>query len=262
MPRSPDPELRSASPSSLSSLDEGWGEKPPPPPSARPSDPREPPGWVEQEDFLFHLYRGGELLQDGRASEAREELEFALAMQPADPKVQDLLGAVYFRLGMHAAAIDIYERLNTHFGSDASLKTNLAVCYLRAGRAADARAILREAVEINPEHKRAWGYLGLALQSLGDLAEAQLAFEHGGHAMMAKRMSDRRRRAFLPTQSPEAVIREGGVREVAAITFAELDLGELRFALAEPASPRRPEGRWHLLELGSVAPVLEPVSRP
>ncbi len=32
------------------------------------------------EDFLFHLYRGSELLLDNRTEEAREELELALSM--------------------------------------------------------------------------------------------------------------------------------------------------------------------------------------
>ena len=66
---------------------------------------------TEQEDFLFHLYRGSELLQENRVLEAKEELEYALTMQPSDPKGQDLLGAVYFRLGLYPRAIQIYEAL-------------------------------------------------------------------------------------------------------------------------------------------------------
>ena len=41
--------------------------------------------------------------------EAKEELEFALTMQPLDAKGQDLLGTVYFRLGLYPRAIQIYE---------------------------------------------------------------------------------------------------------------------------------------------------------
>ncbi|HEU5076252.1 MAG TPA: hypothetical protein VFU02_18795, partial [Polyangiaceae bacterium] len=44
------------------------------------------------EEFLFHLYRGSELLQDNCISEAKEELEQALAMQPQDVEGQGLLG--------------------------------------------------------------------------------------------------------------------------------------------------------------------------
>ena len=66
---------------------------------------------VAGEEFLFHLYRGSELLQDNRVHEAKTELENALARKPADPKGQDLLAIVYFRLGMYPRAIAIYEAL-------------------------------------------------------------------------------------------------------------------------------------------------------
>ena len=66
---------------------------------------------VAGEDFLFHLYRGSELLQDNRVHDAKAELEQALSLQPSDPKGQDLLGVVYFRLGLYPRAIAIYEQL-------------------------------------------------------------------------------------------------------------------------------------------------------
>src|SRR5262249_14554033 len=66
---------------------------------------------VAGEDFLFHLYRGSELLQDNRVHEAKEELEQALTLQPRDPKGQDLLAVVYFRIGHYPRAIQIYEQL-------------------------------------------------------------------------------------------------------------------------------------------------------
>ena len=145
------------------------------------------------EDFLFHLYRGSELLQDNRILEAKEELEQALTMQPADAKGQDLLGAVYFRLGLYPRAIQIYEGLEGQFPSDVSIKINLALCYLKTGQPEPARRVLRDVVHINPEHKRAWGYLGLALQKLGELEQAQIAFERGGRPTMARKVTEFRR---------------------------------------------------------------------
>src|SRR5438094_9642090 len=88
---------------------------------------------VAQEDFLFHLYRGSELLQDNRVHEAKEELEHALMLQPSDSKGQDLLAAVYFRLGVFPRAITIYENLSRAFPRDLSLKINLALCFLKTG---------------------------------------------------------------------------------------------------------------------------------
>ena len=66
-------------------------------------------GTFAAEDFLFHLYRGSELLQENRVREAKEELERALSFQPRDAEGQGLLGVVYFRLGMYPRAISIYE---------------------------------------------------------------------------------------------------------------------------------------------------------
>jgi hypothetical protein len=216
---------------------------------------------IVQEDFLFHLYRGSELLQENRVLEAKEELEFALTMQPLDAKGQDLLGAVYFRLGLYPRAIAIYEALERQFPRDTSIKNNLALAYLKTGQPELARRVLQDAVRLQPDHKRAWGYLGLALQKLGELEQAQHAFERGGHALMAKRVNERRRQSMPPPPSapPEPSPEQGRVREMAETAFSELDAGELRFALAE-AEPRRPsDGPWHTLEIGEASKIRAPV---
>jgi uncharacterized protein (AIM24 family) len=239
MPRPPGSERHSTAPSAMPS---GAAA------SVAPDSTRD----VAQEDLLFHLYRGSELLQENRVLEAKEELEFALTMQPLEPKGQDLLGTVYFRLGLYPRAIQIYENLVAQFPRDISIKINLALAYLKTGQPEPARQVLKDAVGINPEHKRAWGYLGLALQKLGEFEQAQVAFERGGHAMMAKRVTEKRRSLFPPPSSkPPGVDRR--VREAAEMAFSELDAGELRFALAEPEPPRPPDGQWHTLEPGEAA---------
>jgi hypothetical protein len=202
---------------------------------------------VATDDFLFHLARGSELLQDNRVLEAKEALEKALTMQPADAKGQDLLGAVYFRLGLYPRAIQIYEGLEAQFPGDVSIKVNLALCYLKTGQPEPARRALRDVVDINPGHKRAWGYLGLALQKLGELEQAQIAFERGGRLTMARKVTEIRR-SLVPDSSPPQLAQ--GVREAADAAFSELDTGELRFALAEAASPSTGEEQWHTLEIG------------
>ncbi len=206
---------------------------------------------VTQEDFLFHLYRGSELLQENRVHEAKEELEFALTMQPSDPKGQDLLGAVYFRLGLYPRAIQIYEGLETSFPSDVSIKVNLALAYLKTGQPEPARGVLADAVRLQPEHRRAWGYLGLALQKLGDLEQAQIAFERGGHALMARRLTERIARGTATSSEGPTALDEG-VRSVAETAFSELDAGELRFALAEPGRARASDADWHTREPGEA----------
>ena len=73
-----------------------------PAPSGPPESERDslPSNVFAGEDFLFHLYRGSELLQDNHVEQAKEELERALKLQPRDSEGQGLLGVVYFRLGM------------------------------------------------------------------------------------------------------------------------------------------------------------------
>ncbi len=132
-----------------------------------------------------------------------------------------------------------------------SIKINLALCYLKTGQPEPARRTLQDTVRLNPEHKRGWGYLGLALQKLGELEQAQIAFERGGHALMAKRLTERKQRATVPAPQDASAEIDEGVRNVAETAFSELDAGELRFALAEPGTPQT--GPWHTLELGDAS---------
>jgi hypothetical protein len=215
-----------------------------------------------QEDFLFHLYRGSELLQENRVLEAKEELEFALTVQPLDAKGQDLLGTVYFRLGLYPRAIQIYEALEPQFPRDTSIKINLALAYLKTGQAEPARRVLKDAVTLQPDHKRAWGYLGLALQKLGELDQAQVAFERGGHTLMARRVGEKRRQSLAPLAPPPSIPPEPGVgegvRAAAEAAFSELDAGELKFSLARPEQPK-PGDAWHPVEPGTVPASLSPL---
>ena len=213
------------------------------------------PNEAANEDFLFHLYRGSELLQDNRAHEAKEELERALHLQPHDAKGQDLLAVVYFRLGLYPRAISIYEQLRRTSPRDPALLLNLALCYLKTGQAGLARRDLEQLLAVNPSHSRAWGYLGLACERLGALGDAQRAFDQGGHTQMARRMAERRTSQSPPPMVPAESSASREVREVVAAAYEELDAGELSFALAEPVSDTRDDSgdSWRSLELGQVA---------
>jgi hypothetical protein len=160
--------------------------------SARPPSPE------DSEDFLFHLYRGSELLLDNRVHEAKDELEQALRLQPRDAKGQDLLAVVYFRLGMYPRAIGIYEDLVRLFPDDLSLSQNLALCYLKTSQAEKARELLEKIVAAQPTHVRAWSYLGLAYEKLGDYEKAKDAFAHGEQPGMARRMDGMITSSFPP----------------------------------------------------------------
>ena len=209
------------------------------------------------EDFLFHLYRGSELLQDNRVLEAKDELERALTLQPRDPKGQDLLAVVYFRIGLYPRAIQIYEQLKRDNPRDPALKLNLALSYLKTGQAQAARAELEDVVRLHPAHKRAWGYLGLAFERIGELAKAIAAFERAGHPLMARRLEERlaardkpgRGRSSAADDAAAAEVAE--VKGVAAAAFEELDAGEISFSLAEPITGGTQSGTWRAVEPGA-----------
>ena len=213
------------------------------------------------EDFLFHLYRGSELLQDDRADEAKEELERALQLQPHDTKGQDLLAVVYFRLGLFPRAISILEQLRRKNPKDTAILLNLSLCFLKTGQPLLARRELEVLLALNPNHNRAWGYLGLACERLGDLKEAELAFERGGHAPMARRMAERRElqgSMVPPAPAPDEanVLSERQVRKTVATAFEELDAGELSFELAPSSDSADHKDdasqNWRPIELGQM----------
>src|SRR4051812_874233 len=160
-----------------------WSVPPPP-----PVHESEASNAALGEEFLYHLYRGSELLKDDQFYEAKSELERALAFQPRDIEGQSLLGVVYFRLGHYPRAIQIYEELIRVRPTEVAPRINLALCYLKTGQLAGARALLDELVQHRPDHVRAWGYLGLVYQRLGDFEKASVAFDRAGRPQLAARL--------------------------------------------------------------------------
>ena len=192
----------------------------------------EPPSQSPQldQEFLFHLYRGSELLQDNSVDEAKVELERALAFQPKEPQGQALLGIVYFRLGLYPRAIEIYEELERACPRDLPPKINLALCYLKTGQTLHARERLEQIVALDPTHRRAWGYLGLVYQRLGDFDKAQVAFERAERPKLAERMQQMR------SMQLDDVPANGGAPSPPT-ALPELSNADVQRALAPPSVP-------------------------
>src|SRR5687768_582130 len=215
------------------------------------NQPSQPPSSrdVAGEDFLFHLYRGSELLQDDRVHDAKAELEQALSLQPSDPKSQDLLAIVYFRLGMYPRAIAIYERLVHTHPEAITPRVNLALSYLKTGQPTQARFELERVLERDPNHARAWGYLGLAYQRMGDYEKASHAFAAGGHDAMARRLLEMATTSASvsirpePPGPPAAHTAGQDVRRAAGDAFQELERTDGGFR-ADDELPRLPTGTW------------------
>ena len=152
----------------------------------------ERPGQVEEvegqdEEFVFRLGRGSELLAGGDAEGARSALTRALELRPRDPGVLGLLGQACYRLGRYDDAIAAWQRLVDESPAEPAARVNLGLAFLRAGRQQEAIRQLGIALDLNPEHKRAMGYLGLALLEAGEPARARPWFVKAGSEQMVAR---------------------------------------------------------------------------
>jgi tetratricopeptide (TPR) repeat protein len=197
---------------------------------------------LPEADFLFHLYRGSELLHDNRLIEAQSELEYAEKLEPGDARTRGLLAVVYFRSGFYARAIGVYRELLADAPSDPTLRLNLSLCYLKAGEPEPARQLLEALVMEDVADLRAWGYLAVALERLGYIEQAGEAFDRAGQPELARRV-DRR------SQRPRAH-RDRATEARQEANFEALDQGELRVDLAR-ADP-------HLVAHEASAPALHP----
>jgi Flp pilus assembly protein TadD len=217
---------------------------------------------VDAEDFLYHLYRGSESLSEGRLDLARDSLEMALRMQPRDPSAQDLLGKLYFKLGVYPRAIELYQEIVRQYPDSLPPRINLALAYLKTAQLRDAVAHLLPVIERDPTHTRAWGYLGLCWSRLSEFAKAREAFLRAGHDGMARRMEEALEAqygsgssTFIPTH-PAPPGDAAPIREPDEIDTGVLEPGHVQLASDTPSAP----GRWvtrapgEQLRDGRVAP--------
>ena len=218
-------------------------------------DSEAPSAKFDGEDFLFHLYRGSELLQDNCVTEAKEELELALRVQPQDIEGQGLLGVVYFRLGLYPRAQEIYQDIIRVRPEEISPRVNLALCYLKTGQSQLARECLEEVTARVPDHVRAWGYLGLVHERLGDFEKARSAFDRAGQTHLVRRMAQLLEQTAQVRDSDPPERAE--VRAAAADAVQELETDEPGFSRAsteaEKGSLSR-TGRWRAVEPGEDLP--------
>jgi uncharacterized protein (AIM24 family)/thioredoxin-like negative regulator of GroEL len=142
------------------------------------------------EEFLFHLNRGAELLARGEAAPARASLERALELRPKDSKALGLLGQAQYRLGRFEDAAEAYGRLVDENPVEAAPRVNLGLANLKAKRYPEAVKQLEVALDLSPGHKKAMGYLGLAWLEQGDFARARDWFVKAGSEQMVSRCDE------------------------------------------------------------------------
>jgi len=142
------------------------------------------------EEFLFHLHRGGELLARGEVEPARAALTRARELRPRDPQSLGLLGQALYRLGRFDEAADAYGRLVDESPVEAAPRVNLGLASLKAKRHETAIRQLEVALDLAPGHKKAMGYLGLAWLERGDFGRAREWFARAGSDAMVARCDE------------------------------------------------------------------------
>jgi hypothetical protein len=215
-------------------------------------------------DGLAELVRfGSDLLKARKPESARSALEKAYTIDPRDPKVRNLLGLAYFKLGLLEAAKAIYDGLVSDYPDEAPLHVNLGLVLLRQGRLQEAETSLERALRLQPNHSRAHCYLGLVLYRRGDLARARDHFIAGDARDFAAKVEKRMSR---PEEAEPS--RAEMLRRVAEDGVAELSRpGAFRMLDAErDERVVRDEGGWETKishsQPPSALPVPERVEEP
>src|SRR6266496_3797009 len=79
------------------------------------------------EEFLYHLNRGADLLAKGELEAARTALARARELRPKDPKVLGLLGQSLYKAGRYDEAVEVYGRLVDESPVEAAARINLGL---------------------------------------------------------------------------------------------------------------------------------------
>lgn len=116
---------------------------------------------LDQAVFFLHLGRARERLSAGRLDEARQELELASLVRPADPDLLSLVSLVEFRRGDYEEASRAARALVEANPGSAILHANLGLIRLKAGALDEAERQFEHAIALKPDHVRSRLYLGL-----------------------------------------------------------------------------------------------------
>jgi uncharacterized protein (AIM24 family)/thioredoxin-like negative regulator of GroEL len=164
-----------------------------------------------EEEFQRLLAQGSQALARGELEPAREALENALAIRSRDSQVLGLLGQVFYRLARYGDAAIAWQRLVDDNPVEPGARVNLGLAWLKAREFEAAIKQLRIALDLNPDHRKAAGYLGLAWLEMGNPAQAREYFVRSGSEQLVARC-DQLLAAAAP-QPPEPVAPESSPAE-------------------------------------------------
>ena len=103
--------------------------------------------------------------------------ESALALTPNHADIANDLGRLAFRLNLKSIAVQLFAHYHAAYPDCAQGANNLACAMRDLHDYAGAIAVLRPAIEANPDSTSLWNTLGTILSEQGDLASAATFFE-------------------------------------------------------------------------------------
>jgi tetratricopeptide (TPR) repeat protein len=127
--------------------------------------------------FDERLQRAQAALHLGQAASAERLLRALSLERAAEPRCEWLLAVALLDQDKVAESIAILERLLGRKPDLSEARVDLARAYRRAGRAGEARSTVRQVLEREPHHSRAWLAYADALVELGQYEDARVAYE-------------------------------------------------------------------------------------
>jgi len=213
-------------------------------------------------DFVHRLVRGSELLSGGDASGARALLEQALRLQPGNERGQNLLALSYFKLGMFQRAEELYRALIVDHPDDATLRMNLGLVFLKAGRSDDAIRSFEAALGVEPGHRKTANYLGLMHFQRKDWGRAKEYFDLAQNAQMSARAAV----ALANAAAPQPGDAPGPVTDGVEMTFSpSTEVARERtgpWLVARGENPPPPDASPELVSFTSTARLEGPPAAP
>jgi uncharacterized protein (AIM24 family) len=144
-----------------------------------------------EEEFLYLLSEGSDLLHAGQLPEAAEQFERALDIRPNHEQARNMLGLALFRIGRLERAAELFEGLVYDNPVEPSLRLNLAMVHLKGSRLAEAKDELDKVLSLNPDHTRAAGYMAMVCERLENFEEAADWYVRAGNDKQADAMRER-----------------------------------------------------------------------
>ncbi len=117
------------------------------------------------------------LLQAGRLDEAQAQCRNALAVDPDEANLLNVLGVCLLQLGKPELAVEILQQAERLAPGDAGMLANLGSALQAAGRGQDALRVLERAAAAMPRVADVHYNLGNLLRSIGRSEEAIAAFD-------------------------------------------------------------------------------------